>query len=159
MKEWAAARQRVQDMKSTDQKAAEKLNKEITIRYGWKKHSFSQDFFPPKILENISPFFGVIDTPGLGFHCFHSIDSSDSPRVQHLLTSWWQEWQPSLFFGPRTCTSRLKFGLNVLNVNGRRNMGKNKFSLLNLNWKKRLKWTFFRLEKYILKNQSWARGW
>ena len=34
MKEWAAARQRVQDMKSTDQKAAEKLNKEITIRYG-----------------------------------------------------------------------------------------------------------------------------
>ena len=33
MKEWAAARQRVQDMKSTDAKAAEKLNKEITIRY------------------------------------------------------------------------------------------------------------------------------
>lgn len=33
MKEWAAARQRVQDMKSTDQKAADKLNKEITIRY------------------------------------------------------------------------------------------------------------------------------
>ena len=32
MKEWAAARQRVQDMKSTDGKAAEKLNKEITVR-------------------------------------------------------------------------------------------------------------------------------
>ncbi len=32
MKEWAAARQRVQDMKATDQKAADKLNKEITIR-------------------------------------------------------------------------------------------------------------------------------
>lgn len=30
MKEWAAARQRVQEMKSTDSKAAEKLNKEIT---------------------------------------------------------------------------------------------------------------------------------
>ena len=43
MKEWAAARQRVQDMKSTDQKAAEKLNKEITIRYGWKKYSWCND--------------------------------------------------------------------------------------------------------------------
>ena len=31
MKEWAAARSRVQDMKNTDNKAAEKLNKEITI--------------------------------------------------------------------------------------------------------------------------------
>ena len=24
-------------------------------------------------------------------------DSSDSPLVQHLLTSWWSAWQPSLF--------------------------------------------------------------
>lgn len=30
MKDWAAARQRVQDMKKTDPKASEKLNKEIT---------------------------------------------------------------------------------------------------------------------------------
>ena len=33
MKEWAAARGRVQDMKNTDPKASEKLNKEITIRF------------------------------------------------------------------------------------------------------------------------------
>ena len=33
MKEWAAARKRVQEMKSTDPKAAEKLNKEITERF------------------------------------------------------------------------------------------------------------------------------
>ena len=30
MKEWAAARQRVQEMKASDPKAAEKLNREIT---------------------------------------------------------------------------------------------------------------------------------
>jgi len=30
MKDWAAARQRVQELKSRDPKAAEKLNKEIT---------------------------------------------------------------------------------------------------------------------------------
>lgn len=33
MKEWAAARQRVQEMTSSDPKAAEKLNKEITSRF------------------------------------------------------------------------------------------------------------------------------
>jgi phage host-nuclease inhibitor protein Gam len=33
MKEWAAARQRVQEMKSTDPKAADKLNKDITTRF------------------------------------------------------------------------------------------------------------------------------
>ena len=49
MKEWAAARQRVQDMKSTDQKAAEKLNKEITIRYGCKKYSWFKDLICVKI--------------------------------------------------------------------------------------------------------------
>lgn len=32
MKEWAAARQRVQEMKLTDAKAADKLNREITAR-------------------------------------------------------------------------------------------------------------------------------
>ena len=45
MKEWAAARQRVQDMKSTDQKAAEKLNKEITIRYRWNKKIIKPDLY------------------------------------------------------------------------------------------------------------------
>lgn len=33
MKEWAAARQRVQEMKATDPKAADKLNREITARF------------------------------------------------------------------------------------------------------------------------------
>ncbi len=31
MKEWAAARKRVQDMKATDPRAADKLNREITV--------------------------------------------------------------------------------------------------------------------------------
>ena len=33
MKEWAAARQHVQDMRKTDPKAADKLNREITARF------------------------------------------------------------------------------------------------------------------------------
>ena len=30
--------------------------------------------------------------------CLHAMDSSDSPLVRHLLTSWWLAWQPSPFF-------------------------------------------------------------
>ena len=34
---------------------------------------------------------------------FLAMDSSDSPQVQHLLTSWRPAWRPSLF-APHTCT-------------------------------------------------------
>ena len=66
--------------------------------------------------EGISPFcgatdipvFGLLATSVLGFKarvdtfacllcCLHTMDSSDSPLVQHLLTSWWLVWQPSCF--------------------------------------------------------------
>ena len=66
-------------------------------------------------LEDISPFCGATDTHILNFwwhlpwvskqgespwfvlHHLHAMDSSDSPLVQHLLTSWQPAWQPSCF--------------------------------------------------------------
>ena len=39
------------------------------------------------------------------FHLY-AADSSDSPLVWHLLTSWWSVWQPSLFY-PCTYTHTL----------------------------------------------------
>ena len=72
-----------------------------------------------KLLEDTCPFCGATDTPVLDFwwrlpwvskprwtrlHAFlPACYSSDSPLVQHLLTSWQPAWQPS-HFDPRTCS-------------------------------------------------------
>ena len=72
-------------------------------------HSFFLNFF-----EGHQFFCGTTDTPFLDFwwhlpwvskpgldpltcilHCLHAMESSDSPLVWHLLTSWWPGWQPS----------------------------------------------------------------
>ena len=56
----------------------------------------------------ISPFCGATDTPVLGFWWqghLHTTDSSDSPVVQHLLTSW-RPWR-SRHFDTRPCEQTL----------------------------------------------------
>ena len=47
----------------------------------------------------------------------HATDSSDSPLVQHLLTSWRSPWQSSLF-DPLICTSIKILILNSLSYTG-----------------------------------------
>ena len=70
--------------------------------------------FLKKCLEDISPFCEATETLILDFRCclpcvskpqwiphvcrlhsLYALESSDSPLVQHLLTSWWQTWQLS----------------------------------------------------------------
>ena len=66
-----------------------------------------------KFLEDISPFWGTTDTPALDFWwrlsrllkpgwiftcmlgCLCATESSDSPLMWHLLTSWQPAWHPS----------------------------------------------------------------
>ena len=45
-------------------------------------------------------------------HRLHAMDSSDSPLVQHLLTSLWPAWQPS-HFDPRIMYKYLRDGVQV----------------------------------------------
>ena len=38
-----------------------------------------------------------VSKPGCMFYCICTMDSSDSPLVQHMLPSWWPAWQLSHF--------------------------------------------------------------
>ena len=82
------------------------------------------NFFIFKILQDIDPFFGATDAPILDF-CWRlpwprvdpltcmfrhlrATESSNSPLVRHLLTSWWPAWQPSC---SNPCTVQALVGL------------------------------------------------
>ena len=79
-----------------------------------------------KILEDINSFCRMTDNPVLYFWryllhvlkpeafvcvvCYlHAVDSSDLVLVQHLLVSWWPEWQSRLF-NPHTCVCITSIG-------------------------------------------------
>ena len=42
-------------------------------------------------------FKAKVDSVACMFHCLPTMNSSDSPLVRHLLTSWQPTWQPSRF--------------------------------------------------------------
>ena len=87
------------------------LFRELILTTLHQRTHFTTDQFFKKILEDISPFCGAADVCDFRWHLpwvkaevgslacmlsyLHKMNSSDSPLVQHLLTSWQTAWQLS----------------------------------------------------------------
>ena len=73
----------------------------ICFKYNfWKTYILFQGLLIPLYWTSGDTFPGFQSQGGsitCMFSCLHAMDFSDLPLVQHLLTSYWPVWQPSLF--------------------------------------------------------------